>query len=168
MDNQYRGSNTFTYHIGFGAKKALLTIMTKKLIHYKAIRLISALIATSFGLFVAGCQSNDPNSTGIFQAHRVDIPQGNYVTKEMLAQVTVGMSQQQVKFALGAPLLTPVFSSDRWDYVFRHQFANGSSDLKRVVIRFKDAKVAVIEADELPTQATPNRPTPPTSGKAGS
>jgi outer membrane protein assembly factor BamE len=115
-----------------------------------------------------GCQSSNPNSTGIFQPYRVDIPQGNYVTKEMLAQVKPGMSQQQVKFAIGAPLLTPVFATDRWDYVFRHQFANGASELKRVVIRFKDAKVATIEADELPTQATPSGPIPSNSGKAGS
>jgi outer membrane protein assembly factor BamE len=133
-----------------------------------AMRLLSLASTICFGMLVGGCQSNDPNRTGIFQAHRVDIPQGNYITKEMLAQVTAGMSQQQVKFALGAPLLTPVFNADRWDYVFRHQFANGTSDLKRVVIRFKDAKVAVIEADELPTQAVPSGPTPSTSGKVGS
>jgi outer membrane protein assembly factor BamE len=142
--------------------------MTKLLFSVSAIRLLSLFSAISLSLLIAGCQSNNRNSTGIFQAHRVDIPQGNYITKEMLAQVTLGMSQQQVKFALGAPLLTPVFSSDRWDYVFRHQFANGTSDLKRVVIRFKDAKVAVIEADELPTQAVPSAPTTPTSGKVGS
>jgi outer membrane protein assembly factor BamE len=139
--------------------------MTKTTSFASASRLISAI---GFGLIIAGCQSNDPNSTGIFQAYRVDIPQGNYITKEMLAQVKTGMSQQQVKFALGAPLLTPVFNIDRWDYVFRHQFANGASDLKRVVIRFKDGRVGTIEADELPTQATPSGPTPSTSGKVGS
>jgi outer membrane protein assembly factor BamE len=142
--------------------------MTKTLFSASLIRFSALLFTTCFSVFTAGCQSKDPNSTGIFQAHRVDIPQGNYITKEMLAQVTLGMSQQQVKFTLGAPLLTPVFSSDRWDYVFRHQFANGTSDLKRVVIRFKDAKVAVIEADELPTQAAPSGPTPSPSGKVGS
>jgi outer membrane protein assembly factor BamE len=142
--------------------------MTKTSILASTKRFISLISMLSSGLFIAGCQSNDPNSTGIFQPYRVDIPQGNYITKEMLAQVTPGMSQQQVKFALGAPLLTPVFSSDRWDYVFRHQFANGTSELKRVVIRFKDAKVGSIEADELPTQATPSGPTPSPSGKVGS
>jgi outer membrane protein assembly factor BamE len=142
--------------------------MTKTPLSITAMRSISLFSAIGFCLLMAGCQSKDPNSTGIFQAHRVDIPQGNYITKEMLAQVAVGMSQQQVKFALGAPLLTPVFNVDRWDYVFRHQFANGTNELKRVVIRFKDAKVAVIEADELPTQATPIAPSPAVSGKVGS
>jgi outer membrane protein assembly factor BamE (lipoprotein component of BamABCDE complex) len=182
ISNQDRVGIAFTYDIGFGAKKAQiasystatrqriyrLITMTKTLFSASLIRFSALLFTTCFSLFMTGCQSKDPNSTGIFQAHRVDIPQGNYITKEMLAQVTLGMSQQQVKFALGAPLLTPVFSSDRWDYVFRHQFANGTSDLKRVVIRFKDAKVAVIEADELPTQAAPSGPTPSPSGKVGS
>jgi outer membrane protein assembly factor BamE len=122
-----------------------------------------ALSVTSVAL--VGCQSNDPNRSGIFQPYRVDIPQGNYVTKEMLALVKPGMSQQQVKFALGAPLLTPVFNADRWDYVFRHQFVNGTSDLKRVVIRFKDGKVGAIEADELPGQAESTGQTPSTPNR---
>ena len=46
----------------------------------------------------------------------------------------------------------PVFSADRWDYVFRYQHANGTSDLRRVVIRFKDTKVNSIESDELPAR----------------
>jgi outer membrane protein assembly factor BamE len=98
----------------------------------------------------AACQSSDRNRTGFFEAYKVDVPQGNYVTKEALAQVKAGMSPQQVKFILGAPLLVPVFSSDRWDYVFRHQFANGTSELRRIVVRFTDGKVSKIDADELP------------------
>jgi outer membrane protein assembly factor BamE len=142
--------------------------MTKTSISTSTKRFISLISLLGSCLFIAGCQSKDPNSTGLFQPYRVDIPQGNYITKEMLAQVTPGMSQQQVKFALGAPLLTPVFSSDRWDYVFRHQFANGTSELKRVVIRFKDAKVGTIEADELPSQATPSPTSPSSPVKVGS
>jgi outer membrane protein assembly factor BamE len=135
--------------------------MTRTAILATAPRLVcAALISVALSALLGACQSNDPNRNGIFQAYKVDIPQGNYVTKEMLAQVKVGMSQQQVKFALGAPLLTPVFSADRWDYVFRHQFVNGTSDLKRVVIRFKDGKVGNIEADELPAQAAPTGPAP--------
>jgi outer membrane protein assembly factor BamE len=135
-----------------------------------ALRMASALGVGLIFLSSAliGCQSTDQNRSGIFQPYRVDIPQGNYITKEMLAQVKPGMSQQQVKFALGAPLLTPVFNADRWDYVFRHQFINGTSDLKRVVIRFKDGKVGTIEADELPAQVTPTGPTPTSPANAGS
>ena len=111
----------------------------------------SALMLTT-AVLLAACNSGEPSRSSFFSAYKVDIPQGNYVTKEMLAQVKEGMSTQQVKFALGAPLLTPVFSADRWDYVFRYQHANGSSDLRRVVIRFKDTKVNSIEADELPAR----------------
>lgn len=114
-------------------------------------RCLSALcIATA--LVASGCTSSASNRSGFFSAYKVDIPQGNYLTKEMLAQVKEGMSAQQVKFALGAPLLMPVFSADRWDYVFRYQHANGTSDLRRVVIRFKDTKVNSIESDELPAR----------------
>jgi outer membrane protein assembly factor BamE len=132
----------------------------------RAARLVFLSIALSVSsVALVGCQSNDPNRSGIFQPYRVDIPQGNYITKEMLSLVKPGMSQQQVKFALGAPLLTPVFNADRWDYVFRHQFINGTSDLKRVVIRFKDGKVGTIDADELPGQAASKGPTPSTPSR---
>jgi outer membrane protein assembly factor BamE len=119
---------------------------------FSSPNIMSTLLVVTFTVLLGACQASDPSKTGIFQAHKVDIPQGNYVTKEMLALVKEGMSQSQVKFALGAPLLTPVFSSDRWDYVFRLQYANGTADLKRVVVLFKDGKVAKITADELPSK----------------
>ncbi len=117
------------------------------------LKILLTGLALMSALFISGCQSKDPNSGGLFSAYRTDIPQGNYISKEMLSQVKTGMTQQQVKFALGAPLLVPVFSEGRWDYVFRHQFANGTVELKRVVIKFKNDKVDSIDADDLPSQA---------------
>jgi outer membrane protein assembly factor BamE (lipoprotein component of BamABCDE complex) len=124
------------------------------------LKIIYAITLGAGSLLLSACQGNDPSKTGIFQAHKVDIPQGNYVTKEMLALVKEGMSPSQVKFALGAPLLTPVFSSDRWDYVFRLQYANGTADLKRVIVIFKDGKVAKINADDLPSQDSSSKDVP--------
>jgi outer membrane protein assembly factor BamE len=115
--------------------------------HLTLIRVFAVLAC---GALASACQSNN-KASGFFEPYRVDVPQGNYVTKEMLAQLKTGMSTQQVKFVMGAPLLTPVFSADRWDYVFRHQFADGSYELQRVIVRFKDGKVGAIEADDLPS-----------------
>jgi outer membrane protein assembly factor BamE len=118
-----------------------------KFLHSTLLRLFGVIVCAALA---SACQSNN-KASGFFEPYRVDVPQGNYVTKEMLAQLKTGMSTQQVKFVMGAPLLTPVFSADRWDYVFRHQFADGSYELQRVVIRFKDGKVGTIEADDLPS-----------------
>lgn len=111
---------------------------------------LTALRTALLCLALAGC-ANDPNSSGLLSPYRIDIPQGNYVTREMLDQVKPGMNRDQVRYALGAPLLTHTFRTDRWDYVFRYQHPSGRVDVRRVAIRFNaDERVSVIEADQLP------------------
>lgn len=128
--------------------------------------LLAALVA-------GGCAQRDPNRSGLLQPYRSDLPQGNYLTEETLDQVKPGMTRDQVRFALGTPLLRHVFHPDRWDYVFRYQFPNGRAELRRATIIFRDDRVAAIEADALPPKEDPTDPAlpgyrPPTSaGKAG-
>jgi outer membrane protein assembly factor BamE len=114
------------------------------------MRLI-VLCSVLASLAAAGCTASNPNSSGMFSPYRIDIPQGNYVTLEMLDQIKPGMSRDQVRYALGAPLLKHTFRDDRWDYVFRYQHANGAVDLRRVAIRFKDEQVVeIVQPDALP------------------
>jgi hypothetical protein len=40
-----------------------------------------------------------------FSPYRPDIQQGNFVSEEMLAQLKVGMTQDQVRFIFGTALL---------------------------------------------------------------
>src|SRR4051794_7196309 len=71
-------------------------------------------------VLLAGCaslQSSD-NFLGVITPYRVEIVQGNVVTKEQLAQVKPGINRSQVRDLLGSPLLTDIFHADRWDYVF--------------------------------------------------
>lgn len=121
-----------------------------------------AVLAVMLGAAaLAGCTSQRPDRSGLFEPYRTDLPQGNYVTKEMLDQVRPGMSREQVRAALGAPLLTPVFRNDRWDYVFRYQHASGKVDSRRVTIRFRDDLVERIDADQLPEREDLNDPALP-------
>ena len=91
---------------------------------------------------------------GIFSPYRVNIQQGNFVSKEMISQVKEGMTRDQVVFALGSPLLTDIFHADRWDYVFRMQKGNGEVTSSHVSVFFKDNFVTRIEGgDDLPTEA---------------
>ena len=86
----------------------------------------------------------------MFAPYRIEVPQGNYVDQSMLGQVRTGMTRDQVRFALGTPLLVDPFRPDRWDYVFRFQHPNGSADLRRATVFFAEGKVAKVEADALP------------------
>ena len=55
---------------------------------------------------------------GFVRPYRVEVVQGNVLTKELVARVKPGMSRAQVRDVLGSPLLADMFHDDRWDYAF--------------------------------------------------
>lgn len=88
-----------------------------------------------------------------FSPYRPDIQQGNFVSREMLAQLKAGMSKEQVKFLLGTPLMADVFHGQRWDYPFRLAKGNGELTTSVVVVYFdQDGKVARFDGGELPSE----------------
>ncbi|WP_327196057.1 outer membrane protein assembly factor BamE [Noviherbaspirillum sp. Root189] len=95
---------------------------------------------------------------GIFSPYRVDVQQGNFVSREMVAQIKEGMqrpegvTRDQVKFVLGTPLLTDIFHEDRWDYVFHLKKRTGEVISSRVTAFFKDNRLVNIDGDTLPTE----------------
>ncbi len=56
-------------------------------------------------LATAGCSSL--RFPGVY---RIDIPQGNFVTEDMLSELQPGMSPEQVRYVLGAPTLVDPFT----------------------------------------------------------
>jgi outer membrane protein assembly factor BamE len=88
----------------------------------------------------------------IFSPYRPDIQQGNFVSQEMLNQLKVGQTRDQVKFILGSPLLQDAFHKDRWDYPFYLARGNGELTTSRVTVYFKDDKVDHFDGGNLPTE----------------
>ena len=88
----------------------------------------------------------------IFSPYRPDIQQGNFVSKEMMAQLQVGQTRDQVKFILGTPLLTDIFHADRWDYPFYMARGNGELTSAKVTVYFKNDVVERFEGGNLPTE----------------
>lgn len=130
--------------------------------HVGARMLTNCATVVAIGLLAGACSSNDTRRSGLLQAHRYDLPQGNYVTQTMLKRVQVGMSRLQVRQVLGSPLLTDVFLPDRWNYVFSFRHPNGRVDLRRVIVMFDDAqRVTAIDADTLPETEDPSDPALP-------
>ena len=111
---------------------------------------ITALAALALAASVSGCASGDRSRSGLFEPYRIDVPQGNYVDRGMLEQVKPGMTPDQVRFALGTPLLVDPFRNDRWDYVFRFQHPNGTADLRRATVHFAQGRVSRVESEALP------------------
>ncbi|MFQ5470823.1 MAG: outer membrane protein assembly factor BamE [Gammaproteobacteria bacterium] len=93
-------------------------------------------------------------TTGIFVAilcscsiHKLDIQQGNVVTKKMMDQVKPGMSTKQVKFILGTPLINDPFHQNRWDYIYLFKSGSGEEKPKKyhISLKFEDDKLTRIE-----------------------
>ncbi|WP_341675154.1 outer membrane protein assembly factor BamE [Niveibacterium sp. SC-1] len=92
---------------------------------------------------VSGCEWIRP--------YHVDIRQGTVVTGDMVARLKPGMTREQVRLALGSPLLVDPFHGERWDYP--NEFRGGRSskaDRKLFSVYFKDDKLDRWEGDVKP------------------
>ncbi|PXW95833.1 Beta-barrel assembly machine subunit BamE [Sphaerotilus hippei] len=115
---------------------------------------VLALLASVIGSSLLGAcaVSRTGDLLGLITPYRVEVVQGNVVTREMAAQLRAGLTREQVRGLLGSPLLADVFHGDRWDYVFTIR-RQGAQPQRRVVTVFFDAdRVSRFDADGLPSE----------------
>lgn len=96
-----------------------------------ALILISA---ACFGLI--GCKSLPSFSVPSLKPYKIDIQQGNYVDHETAAKLKPGMTRAQVRFVMGTPLMTDIFHSGRWDYVYIDKKAGKLVAQRRIAVYF--------------------------------
>jgi len=90
---------------------------------------------------------------GLMRPYRVEVVQGNVITKELLDTVKPGMPRLQVRDLLGSPMLTDVFHEDRWDYVFTIRRQGAEPQRRIVVAKFEGDKLKTIDApDDIPSE----------------
>jgi outer membrane protein assembly factor BamE len=112
-----------------------------------------------FGLSLVGltaCGSFDQASNrmvSVVTPYKIDIVQGNFVSREQAAALKEGMSRLQVREILGTPLLVSIFHADRWDYVFTFKRQGVEPQARRVTVFFKGDSLTRVEADPLPSEA---------------
>ena len=100
----------------------------------------------------ASLQSSD-NFLGVVTPYRVEVVQGNVVTKEQIDAVKPGLTRQQVRDILGSPLLTDVFHADRWDYVFTIRRQGTEPQARRVVVLFDGDKLKSVDGgSDMPAE----------------
>jgi outer membrane protein assembly factor BamE len=112
-------------------------------------------VAAAFAL--GGCQSLErqlqttDSLFGVITPYKVEVVQGNIITREQAAQARIGMSRAQVRDALGSPLLADLFHANRWDYVFTIRRQGAEPQLRRVIVLFENDKMASMDTGgELP------------------
>lgn len=94
-----------------------------------------------------------PSAEGLVSPYRIDILQGNVVTREQAQVLKPGLTKDQVRGLLGSPLLTSVFHGDRWDYVFTFKRQGQPAQQRRLTVFFKGDALERHEADELPSES---------------
>jgi outer membrane protein assembly factor BamE len=101
---------------------------------------------------LAGCSfPTSGRILGVITPYRLEVVQGNVITREQVALIKPGMTRAQVRDVLGSPLLTDPFHADRWDYVFTIRRQGAESQLRRVVVLFKaDALASIDTGGDLP------------------
>jgi outer membrane protein assembly factor BamE len=102
-----------------------------------------------------GCQSlqSSDNFLGVITPYRVEIVQGNVVTKEQAEAVKPGMTGRQVRDILGSPLLTDAFHADRWDYVFTIRRQGAAPQRRSIVVLFDgDTLKSIDTGGDLPAE----------------
>ncbi|MBL8328892.1 MAG: outer membrane protein assembly factor BamE [Rubrivivax sp.] len=115
--------------------------------------LCASLAATLLG----GCGTRTQGADsflGFITPYRIDIVQGNAVTKEQVARVRPGMSRDQVQALLGTPMLASPFHADRWDYFFSLRRPGTALQQRVVVAHFKgDVLDRLVAPNDLPSEA---------------
>ncbi len=85
--------------------------------------------------------------------YRVEVVQGNFVSKEQVEALKPGIPRQQVKDILGTPLLQSVFHADRWDYVFTMRRQGLEPQARQLTVYFKDNVLDRVEGDPMPSES---------------
>ena len=107
---------------------------------------------------LASCSSGTMSSSSVnpvnwITPYKVDVIQGNFVSREQVEQLQAGMTRDQVKAVLGTPLLTSLFHADRWDYVFTLKRQGIEPQSFKYTVFFKGDQLERFSGDSMPSEA---------------
>ena len=85
--------------------------------------------------------------------YKIDIVQGNVVTREQVTAVKPGMPKAQVRDIMGTALLTSIFHADRWDYVFTLKEPGVAPQSRHVTVYFTRMVLSIGPGRSPPSEA---------------
>jgi len=101
------------------------------------IKNILACLMISFS--VSGCSYL--YDTFVYQ---IDVTQGNYIEDDKLQKLEIGMTQEQVIFVLGSPMLIDQFDSSKWYYIRYIKPGGEEAQQSEIILTFKNKRLANI------------------------
>lgn len=119
--------------------------------------LVRSLLLVAGLATLSGCtlvtRTMSDGITSVITPYRVEVVQGNVVTRDQLASVKPGTSRSRVREMLGSPLIADAFHAQRWDYVFLIRRPGTEPQQRSVVVLFDGDAVKEVQApSDLPTE----------------
>jgi outer membrane protein assembly factor BamE len=112
-------------------------------------------------LLLASCSYILNNLPGVYT---IPIQQGNIVDQTMIDQLRPNMTERQVLYILGSPMLVDTFHQKRWDYLYSNQPSGEDRQQKRISIMFNDDNlVSGIQGDFKPSSTPVVKPSEETT-----
>jgi outer membrane protein assembly factor BamE len=112
-------------------------------------------------LLLASCSYILNNLPGVYT---IPIQQGNIIDQTMIDQLRPNMTERQVLYILGSPMLVDTFHQKRWDYLYSNQPSGEDRQQKRISILFNDDNlVSGIQGDFKPSSTPVVKPSEETT-----
>ena len=113
----------------------------------KSINQILLMLLCTVSITLSGC--------GIIPGvYKIDVQQGNVVTQDMVDQLRPGMTQRQVRFIMGTPLIQDTFHPERWDYLYSLKSGRSDRVQERISLNFDDNRLVGLSGDFIPGAST--------------
>ena len=120
----------------------------------RPLRIVLAAAAAT--ALLAGCSSfgySAARLTGALSPYKIEVVQGNFISREQVEALQPGMSRQQVREVLGTPLVSSLFHANRWDYVFTLRRQGVPEQQRHLTVYFKDDRLERHEGDTMPSES---------------
>lgn len=76
------------------------------------------------------------------------------MTKEMMSEVKLGMTRDQIKFLLGNPVMDKAFAENEWLYYYQSQIGEQPAVYQLVKLYFDGDNLDKIEGDPVLSEQT--------------
>ena len=100
--------------------------------------------------FLISCSQYNSVPDFFPKVYKMAINQGNEIDSEMLLKLKPGMTQSQVRFVLGTPLIQDSFHKQRWDYLYVMRKDGKLLEKRHVILNFEKDLLKNITGEVVP------------------
>jgi outer membrane protein assembly factor BamE len=79
--------------------------------------------------------------------YQIPVNQGNRIEPTALERLKIGMTRDQVRYLMGAPVLQDPFNQSRWSYISRYKTITGEYKEEMIILHFKGDVLSQIDGE---------------------